>query len=46
MVNSSRGIAFAWRKPGNEGMHWKDAAANALDAMIAELRGALELPVA
>lgn len=41
IVNSSRGIAFAWRKPENEGRPWQDAASDALDAMIADLRSAL-----
>ena len=43
LVNSSRGVAFAWRKPENAGRSWKDAADDALGAMIADLRGALEL---
>ena len=41
LVNSSRGIAFAWRRPENNGRSWKDAARDALDAMIQDLRGAL-----
>jgi len=41
IINSSRGIAFAWRKPENTGRHWKDAACEALDAMIKDVRGAL-----
>ncbi len=41
IINSSRGIAFAWRKPENTGRHWKDAASSALDDMIADVRGAL-----
>jgi len=41
LVNSSRGVAFAWRKPENAGRSWKDAASDALNGMIAELRGAL-----
>jgi len=41
VVNSSRGIAFAWRKPENQGRSWKDAASAAIDAMIADLREAL-----
>ena len=40
LVNSSRGVAFAWRKPEHAGRHWKDAAASALDTMIADLRAA------
>jgi orotidine-5'-phosphate decarboxylase len=43
IVNSSRGIAFAWRKPEHEGRSWKDAASDAIDAMIAELRQALRI---
>ena len=42
LVNSSRGIAFAWRE--DPGRSWKDASSDALDAMIAELREALEIP--
>ena len=38
LVNSSRGILYAWRKPENEGVHWKDASRAALDAMIDEFR--------
>jgi orotidine-5'-phosphate decarboxylase len=41
LINSSRGIAFAWRKPVNRGRHWKDAARDALDEMIADVQGAL-----
>ncbi len=37
LVNSSRGIAFAWCRPGYEGMPWRDASRKALDAMIEEL---------
>jgi orotidine-5'-phosphate decarboxylase len=43
LVNSSRGIAFAWRKKENEGRSWKDAASDALDAMIGDLGEALGL---
>ncbi len=39
VVNSSRGIAFAWRK--HEGLHWKDASSRALDEMNDELVRAL-----
>jgi orotidine-5'-phosphate decarboxylase len=38
IVNSSRGIAFAWRKSGGA---WKDASSKALDEMTNELRTAL-----
>ena len=41
IINSSRGIAFAWRKPENAGRHWKDAARDALDDMITDVRTAL-----
>lgn len=41
LVNSSRGIAFAWRQPKNAGRSWKDSASDALDTMIADLREAL-----
>ena len=41
LVNSSRGITFAWRDGASAGLHWKDATRAALEAMIAELRGAL-----
>jgi len=43
IVNSSRGIAFAGRKPENAGRSWKDAASGAIDAMINDLRAALEI---
>ena len=41
LVNSSRGIAFAYRNAAYAGMHWKDAARAALDGMIEELGVAL-----
>ncbi len=41
LVNSSRGVAFAYRRQPYQGWHWKDAASAALDAMIAELASAL-----
>jgi orotidine-5'-phosphate decarboxylase len=37
LVSSSRAVAFAWREKRWAGRSWKDAAAAALDAMIAEL---------
>jgi orotidine-5'-phosphate decarboxylase len=37
LVNSSRGIAFAYREPQYRGLHWKDATKKALDAMIREV---------
>jgi len=43
LINSSRGIAFAWRRPEHANRPWKDAARKALDATIAELRDALGL---
>jgi orotidine-5'-phosphate decarboxylase len=43
LVNSSRGIAFAWRQPRHAGRDWKDASRAALDAMIAELDQALSV---
>ena len=39
LVNSSRGILFAGQKRPD--VHWKDAAAGAMDAMATELRAAL-----
>ncbi|MEW6074161.1 MAG: orotidine-5'-phosphate decarboxylase [Planctomycetota bacterium] len=44
LVNSSRGIAFAWRAPEHASRSWKDAARAALDAMIADVRHALARP--
>lgn len=41
LVNSSRGISFAYRGAAYAGRHWKDAASAALDAMAAELNAAL-----
>ena len=41
LVNSSRGIAFAYRKQDVDGAHWKDASARALAAMIDEITTAL-----
>ena len=40
LVNSSRGILFAWREPRFAGRHWKDATRAALDEMIAALPAA------
>jgi hypothetical protein len=39
-VNSSRGVAFAWRERAHAGRAWKDAARAALETMIAELADA------
>jgi orotidine-5'-phosphate decarboxylase len=41
LVNSSRGILFAYKQPAYRELHWKDAAARALDAMRAEIAAAL-----
>ncbi len=41
LVNSSRGITFAWRNDKHADLHWKDAASVALDEMIAELGAAI-----
>lgn len=41
LVNSSRGITFAWREREYAGLHWKDATRAALDKMIADLDAAL-----
>jgi len=41
LVNSSRGVAFAWREKRNANRDWKDAASAALDEMIGELGAAL-----
>jgi len=38
LVNSSRGILYAWRKPENEGKHWKDASLAAIESMVEEFR--------
>lgn len=42
LVNSSRGVAFAWREQRNAGRSWQDATRLALETMIGELRTALE----
>ncbi|MCZ6597489.1 MAG: orotidine-5'-phosphate decarboxylase [Planctomycetota bacterium] len=43
LVSSSRAIAFAYRSSGGSGTkHWKDAAREALNAMIAEVSSALQ----
>lgn len=41
LVNSSRGIAFAYKKPEHAGKSWSEAASDALDEMIADIGGAL-----
>ncbi|MBI5363089.1 MAG: orotidine-5'-phosphate decarboxylase [Planctomycetes bacterium] len=43
LVNSSRGILFAYKQPQYAGLHWKDAARQALTAMKTEIRAALKL---
>jgi orotidine-5'-phosphate decarboxylase len=40
LVNSSRGILFAWREARFSGMHWKDASRAALAEMIEALSAA------
>ena len=41
LINSSRGITFAYRQERFAGQPWKDAALAALEEMIAEVSGAL-----
>lgn len=41
LVNSSRGITFAWREKVHEGKPWKDATQDALSHMIDEMTDAL-----
>jgi orotidine-5'-phosphate decarboxylase len=41
LVNSSRGILFAYKQPQYRGLHWKDAAEKALAAMIGEVNAAV-----
>lgn len=41
LVNSARGVAFAWREKQHAARTWQDATRHALAAMIAELRSAL-----
>ena len=43
LVNSSRGILYAHRKPEHAGGTWQAASSAALDAMITELRAAAAL---
>lgn len=43
LVNSSRGILFAYKQPQYSALHWKDAARQALGAMTAEIRSVLKL---
>jgi orotidine-5'-phosphate decarboxylase len=39
LVNSSRGILYAYKQPAYAGLHWKDATDKALAAMQAEIAG-------
>jgi orotidine-5'-phosphate decarboxylase len=41
LVNSSRGILYAYKQPQYAGLHWKDAAVRAMDDMARELRAVL-----
>lgn len=41
LVNSSRGILFASKQPQYRELHWKDAAARAIDAMVTEINAAV-----
>lgn len=41
LVNSARGVAFAWRERAHAGRAWQDATRAALEAMIGELALAL-----
>jgi orotidine-5'-phosphate decarboxylase len=41
LVNSSRGILYAWRQPRHAGLSWKDASRAALDEMIGVFRSVL-----
>ncbi|MCB9914486.1 MAG: orotidine-5'-phosphate decarboxylase [Planctomycetes bacterium] len=41
LVNSSRGILYAWRSPEHAGKPWRDASRDAIDAMVREFREAL-----
>ncbi|MSR61783.1 MAG: orotidine-5'-phosphate decarboxylase [Planctomycetes bacterium] len=42
LVNSSRGVAFAWREKQHANSSWQDASRFALEAMVGELRAALD----
>ena len=41
LINSARGVAFAWREKQHTGRAWQDAARHALENMIGELSSAL-----
>ena len=43
LVNSSRGILYAYKSPEFSHLHWKDACSAALDKMIAEFQAALSI---
>jgi orotidine-5'-phosphate decarboxylase len=38
VVNNSRGVLYAWKKPEYAGMHWLDASRAAVDRMIEEFK--------
>jgi hypothetical protein len=44
LVNSSRGILYAYKQPRYASLHWKDAAREAIHDMVAEISGALATP--
>jgi len=44
LVNSSRGILYAYKQPRYAGLHWKDAAREAIHDMVAEISAALATP--
>jgi orotidine-5'-phosphate decarboxylase len=44
LVNSSRGILFAYKQPQYRELHWKDAASRAIDAMAVEINAAIHAP--
>jgi orotidine-5'-phosphate decarboxylase len=46
LVNSSRGILYAYKQPRYAGLHWKDAAAKAVEDMVLEISGALRGAIA
>lgn len=43
LVNSARGVAFAWRERAHAGRPWQEATRSALDAMVGELASVLAL---
>lgn len=43
IVNSSRGILYAYKSPEFAHLHWKDACSAAIDKMIAEFQAALSI---